>query len=198
PRKKYFWTLDIEVMLRRAYMNAKTRTDLTRALDHVQRISGFTRFVVMAHAKELGLSFCEPRPWSPEEIDFLQEHAGAMSKRAIAAKLGRTHYSVKGMASRLDLRLRVLDGYSRQDLCELLGTGIKQVCRWIENGWIKVENGRITEKSVTLFLRRHPEQYRLSRVDDAWYKGLLFPSFTASAFRNTHESGSRSQGQFSR
>jgi len=178
-------------------MNARTRTDLTGALDHVERISGFTRFVIMAHAKELGLSFCEPRPWSREEIDFLQEHVGSMSKRAIAAKLGRTHYSVKGMASRLDIRLRVLDGYSRQDLCELLGMGIKTVCRWIDNGWIKVEDGRITEKSITIFLRRHPEQYRLSRVDDAWYKGLLFPSFTTSAFMNAHEFCSRSPKRFS-
>jgi hypothetical protein len=27
------------------------------------------------------------------------------------------------------------------------------------------------------FLREHPEEYRLSRVDEAWYKGLLFQSF---------------------
>jgi hypothetical protein len=177
-RKKYFWTTTLDAMLRRAYMNAQNRVDLTAALDHIQRISGFTRFVIVAHAKELGLSFCEPHPWSPVEIAFLQEHMGSLSRRAIAVKLGRTSYSVKGKASRLDIRLRVLQGYSREDLSQLLGTGIKQVRRWIQSGWIKEEAGRTPERSIAAFLRRHPEQYRLSRVDDAWYKGLLFPSFS--------------------
>jgi hypothetical protein len=27
------------------------------------------------------------------------------------------------------------------------------------------------------FLRDHPEEYRLNRVDEAWFKGLMFPSF---------------------
>src|SRR5262249_30952374 len=92
-------------------------------------------------------------------------------------KLGRSVYSVKARASTLDISLRVVEGYSRQDLCQLLGAGVKEVRTWIQNGWIKLQGERITERSVISFLRRHPEEYQLSRVDEAWFKGLLFPSF---------------------
>jgi hypothetical protein len=27
------------------------------------------------------------------------------------------------------------------------------------------------------FLRDHPEEYRLNRVDETWFKGLMFPLF---------------------
>ena len=44
-------------------------------------------------------------------------------------------------------------------------------------GWLRVQQGRVTEPSIIKFLREHPEEYRLSRVDEAWFKGLLFPAF---------------------
>jgi hypothetical protein len=67
--------------------------------------------------------------------------------------------------------------YSQQDIEQLLGVGRRRVCQWIKNGWLQLLNGRVTEKSVAKFLRLHPEEYQLSRVDEAWFKGMLFPSF---------------------
>jgi len=67
--------------------------------------------------------------------------------------------------------------YSQQDVEELLGVGRKRVCQWIRNGWLQLLDGRVTEKSLEKFLRLHPEEYQLSRVDEAWFKGMLFPSF---------------------
>jgi hypothetical protein len=71
----------------------------------------------------------------------------------------------------------VSTNYSQQDLEQLLGVGRSRVCQWIKNGWLQLLNGRVTEKSVAKFLRLHPEEYQLSRVDEAWFKGMLFPSF---------------------
>jgi hypothetical protein len=48
---------------------------------------------------------------------------------------------------------------------------------WIKLGWLRVQDDRITETSMMKFLRDHPEEYRLNRVDEAWFKGLMFPSF---------------------
>lgn len=63
------------------------------------------------------------------------------------------------------------------DVQYLLGVGGRSIKKWIKLGWLRVQNDRITEASMVKFLREHPEEYRLNRVDETWFKGLLFPSF---------------------
>ena len=110
-------------------------------------------------------------------MKLLGELAGTLTKSAIARKLGRSYWSVKAQCSRLSIQSRLTSGYSRIDIQYLLGVGGRSTARWIKRGWLKLQNDRITEASVIKFLREHPEEYRLSRVDETWFKGLLFPSF---------------------
>jgi hypothetical protein len=84
---------------------------------------------------------------------------------------------VKAQVRKLGLSARVSGDYSQQDVEQLLGVGRKRVCQWISKGWLQLEDGRVTEKSLEKFLRLHPEEYQLSRVDESWFKGMLFPSF---------------------
>jgi hypothetical protein len=186
-RKKFFWTAELETRLRRIYQSASNRDELTRGLDYMQCLSGFTRVVIVTRAREMGLTYVERRLWTERELDFLRDNMGTLSKAAIAKQLRRSHYSVKARAALLGLFLRVLEGYSREELRQLIGVGSAEIRKWIQNGWIKIDQDRITENSVRLFLRQHPEKYKLSRVDEAWYKGLLFPSFGRSRYFESNE-----------
>lgn len=176
-RKRFFWTPELEARLRRLYADARSRSDLTGHLNHFERLTGFSRVVITTRARELGLGYVSRRVWTEGELEFLQEHAGSLSHSAIARRLRRSYYSVKARAAILGLRLRISEGYSQEDLRHLLGVGNAQIRKWIQSGWLKTKCGRVPEASVRAFLKQHPEKYKLSRLDEAWYKGLLFPSF---------------------
>jgi DNA-binding CsgD family transcriptional regulator len=176
PTRRFWWNPELDRQLRAVYQEAHTRRELTEGLNTFQRQSGFTRVVVLARATQLGLS-SDTRRWTPAEIEVLGDLAGTLSKSAIARKLGRSYWSVKAQCSRLCIQSRIISGYSRVDVQYLLGVGPRSTTKWIKLGWLKLHNDRITEASMVKFLREHPEEYRLSRVDETWFKGLLFPSF---------------------
>lgn len=191
--KRFVWTADLETRLTRIYQESKTREDLTAGLNHLQRFSGFSRIVITSRAGSLGLNHVRRRGWTSREIDFVQEHVGILSVSAIARRLQRSHYSVKAKVASLRLSLRVREGYSVEDIRTLLGVKVQRIHAWLEKDWLRVENRRVTEASVREFLISHPEEYKLNRVDEAWYKGLLFPRFGCSqTFRNELEGKSRS------
>jgi uncharacterized protein YijF (DUF1287 family) len=133
--------------------------------------------VILSRAEVLGLAFCAKRPWTEAEVESLREDLGTLSKSQIARRLGRSYYSVKVQVTKIGLSARVSVDYAQQDVEQLLGVGKKLVCQWIRHGWLHLQGGRITERSLEKFLRLHPEEYQLSRVDEAWFKGMLFPSF---------------------
>lgn len=173
-RKRFFWTKEFDARLRDSYTRASTREDLTASLDALQRLTGFPRFVILARAADLGLSFVRRRPWSDEEIHFVKSNAGRLSVRAIAARLSRTYYSVKAAIKSMELDGRVTHGYSVDELVRTFGVGKTTVDRWISKGWITRNEGRVTETSVLRFLRLRPHEYQLRRVDEVWFKELVF------------------------
>jgi hypothetical protein len=98
----------------------------------------------------------------------------------LAKHLGRSEYSVKAALKRLMLSARVSEGYSRSDLVELLGASPTSVRRWERLRWLVFGcYGRASETSVRRFLRMHPDQYQLSFVNEAWFKGLLFDAYNS-------------------
>src|SRR5216684_3651398 len=175
--KKFHWTPGLDEKLRRAYQRAQTRTDLTYNLHLIQRSCGFTRVVILNRAAVLGLAFGQRRSWTNEEMEILTELAGRTTIRAIAKKLSRTPASVKAKLRQLEISARVREGYTKDDLRLLLGVSAKSIRNWVDCGWLRVVNGRIPEPSVARFLRQHPDQYQLSRVEEAWFKGIVFPAF---------------------
>jgi hypothetical protein len=182
PNKKFVWTDQFDQLLVRTYQSCRNRQELSSGLNQIQRVTGFTRVVITSRAGALGLSFVNRRKWEEAELSFLQENAGTASPAAIARRLRRTHYSVKAKVAQLGLQLRVREGYSQDDLRILLGVGPARVREWIGKGWLKVEGNRVAERSIKQFLIHHPEEYKLNKVDEAWYKGTLFPLFG----RSTH------------
>jgi hypothetical protein len=173
-RKRFFWTKEFDGRLRDSYTRASTRSELTASLDALQRLTGFPRFVILARAADLGLSFLRRRPWSDEELHFLKSNAGRLSMKALAARLSRSYYSVKAAIRSTELDGRVTDGYSVDELARTFGVGKATIHRWIVRGWITRNEGRITETSVLRFLRFRPHEYQLRRVDEVWFKALVF------------------------
>lgn len=180
PRKRFVWTAELDALLVSAYRRARNREELSRSLSALQLRTGFTRVVILTRAVHLGLSFARRRLWTEEETALLESCAGRYSPASIARKLRRTFASVKAKAKELELSVRVSEGYSQADLAELLGASPTSIRRWCHSGWLPLIAGRIPEAAVARFLRLHPHEYQLRRVDEAWFKGLLFPAFNSA------------------
>jgi len=181
--RKFIWTIELDSILCRAYRNAHTRVELSTNLNNLQKSTGFTRNVILDRAVQLGLAFSTRRPWTAEEMQILEERAGQFTPKALAAKLNRTHASVKAKMKERGLSARVSEGYTQNDLRQLLGVSMRSMEKWLSLGWLRVVQERIPEATVIRFLRLHSEEYHLGRVDQAWFKGLLFPAFNSVAQR---------------
>jgi DNA-binding CsgD family transcriptional regulator len=179
-RHKFFWTPELDGILGRAYLYARSRAELSANLTNLERRCGFTRNVILGRAIQLGLSFSNRRPWTDEEVEVLQTYAGRQTPKALATKLNRTHSSVKAKLKELSLSARIREGYTQDDLRQLLGVSNRSIKDWLAWGWLRMVQNRIPEASVSRFLRLHSEQYHLGRVDQAWFKGLVFPAFNSA------------------
>ena len=180
PRKRFVWNTEFDTLLVSAYRRVQTREELSRSLTALQLRTGFTRVVILARAVQLGLSFSRRRPWTSEETALLQSMVGRYSPASIARMLRRTFASVKAKVKQLEISVRVTEGYSQADLAELFGASPTSIRRWCRVGWLPLVHGRVPEAAVVRFLRLHPHEYQLRRVDEAWFKGLVFPAFNSA------------------
>ena len=183
-RRKHVWTPQLDERLRRTYKSAHSREALSEGITRIQRLTSFPRSVIVSRAADLGLAIRRGRLWNSREIAALREEAGIRPVSVIARRLKRSYYSVKGELHRLQLSARMVDGYSQQDLQRLLGVSSKRVRQWIELHWLTIKDGRVPENEVVAFLKRHPNEYQLNRVEEAWFKGLVFPAFNSAKLHN--------------
>lgn len=121
------------------------------------------------------------RAWTSDEVNRLLGLATTAGRRTIARRLGRTEYSVKAELRKLRVSLRFRDGYSREDMAWVLGASPKTVRRWEQMRWLRAVDGRFPETIVRRFLVAHPEQYQLARVDEAWFKGMVFAGYNTAS-----------------
>lgn len=171
------WTPTLDQILRDGYVNSRKKSDLTRCISKVVELTGLSRFMVKDRARELGLSHDPRKAWTKAEIDYLEASAGSVSAFRMSKHLGRSYRSVVGRLTKLELRWSVTDGYANRDLAELLRVSEDTVCKWHRNGLIKrnAEN-RFPESTIVRFLKENPQEYDLRRVDQVWFKSLLFPN----------------------
>ena len=126
------------------------------------------------------------RPWTAAEKEIIERLVGKVSALTIAKRLKRTEASVMLKIKRMGLSRRVRNGYTMRDLEECLGEGHKKIQRWIENGWLRDRlqgthrhngNGRdihrFREADILDFIRRHPEELNLGKVDSIWFLDLV-------------------------
>lgn len=180
------------MILKRSYRTARDRNELIQNLSHIQRLTGFPRFAITGRASALGIARIKKQPWTPAEMSQLRELAGTCGRKAMAKRLGRSEYSVKAALKRLMLSARISEGYSRSDLVELLGASPTSVRQWERLRWLVFGcYGRASESCVRRFLKLHPDQYQLSFVNEAWFKGLLFESYNSAQYGRRERNSSR-------
>jgi hypothetical protein len=175
-RRKYVWTPALDAELRTIYATTNSRASLSAALRAFKTRMGWPRGPIAIRAVELGITVIK-KYWSPAELEFLRQNAGRRSMYFITAKLKRSMQGVRCQLQRMGLPTRFEDGYSISALAEVFGVSNRTVARWISRRWLRPDMGLVPETLVRKFLRQHAEEYDLRRVDQAWFKGMIFPSF---------------------
>jgi transposase-like protein len=175
--RKYQWTPDLREELKRAYRGRGS--ELSAALGRLASKTKWPRHALKYEAIRLGIVFADPRRfWRSEEVEYLAERLGSVGIRQVAKHLRRSVSSVEAKADRLGLSCRVREGYNMADLAQVFGVSRHQVQSWLRRGLFgrieQVQGNRVTEASVVRFLRKYPLDYSLRRIDEEWFKGLMF------------------------
>lgn len=158
------------------------RFEVSANLDRISTRAEIPKWVLKYEARKRGWRcVTSSRPWLPQEVRHLKEKLGCDSGRRIARDLNRTWLSVQVKAEELKLLDRVSQGYNIADLCECFGLHQARIERWARRGLLgKPERHgddsgdlRFTTSQVVRFARRHPHEYDLCRVNEAWFKALV-------------------------
>lgn len=123
----------------------------------------------------------ERHPWTDEDETRLRQYAGSASAQTIARRLRRSISSVANHAHRLELSMQIADGYSIRTLSEVFGVHHGRVEGWVKRGLLgKAQHGGrggmtwFPAANVVRFLRKCPSEYDLGRVDQVWFKSMMF------------------------
>lgn len=176
---RYAWTEERDQVLRERY---DPRVPGRGA--EIAESLGLPVWAVKRRAALLGLTHPQAkRDWSPQDIGFLEEHAGARHVSWIARRLGRTEGSVAMKLRHLQISGRVRVGYNLRGLTLCFGVDHNIVLRWVREG--KLQGRRIPgpgpsdqwkfkDTDILSFIREHPTTFRLDKVDQTWFLDFLF------------------------
>jgi hypothetical protein len=125
-------------------------------------------------------------PWTKEELETLERLLSKVSAATITKRLKRTETSVVMKIKALGHSRRVSEGYTMHDLEECLGEDQHKIQKWIANGWLRDRrqgnqrhdgNGhdihRFREKDILAFIKQHPQEINLGKVDHTWFLDLV-------------------------
>ena len=159
PYRRSEWSAEDLHLLQSGY--SEGRRGASRTIDAlVEKHPDWSRSVVSRKAKSFGLS--RPReneyqPWSADEVSELLSCEGFQMK-SIEERMTRTRDSVTSRLISLDRGAEFLAGFKTGDVMRLFRVQKATVRRLKRLGLLVSERGRITEKSVRLLCREHPEQ----------------------------------------
>jgi hypothetical protein len=188
PEKKWFWTEAMDACLVRTY----DPTVRGRSQEIARRLR-MPRWAVNRRAVALGLSRPKDRPWTAQEEAYLEGNFHHVSVKALARRLGRSPTAIKLKAKRLGLR-KYDEGYTASSLAEALGVDPHWVLARIRSGKLRASHRHtertaeqggdswlITDEAVVEFLREHPYDVDLRKVDSLWFMDLIAPYLQRSA-----------------
>ena len=125
------WTEEERAIVRRDYRGNNGSQKIADAL-------GVTKYAVKGQAQKLGIMRQKSPKWKNKEIKNLEELIHHKSVGQIAKILGRSQNAVKVKATRLELKMRVREGwYTKADVCAIVGEDHKKVQQWIDRGFLK-------------------------------------------------------------
>jgi len=182
---KYGWRPEFDEHLKAHYYGGLNRR--FRVLNRMVRLTGVPRWYIKRQAARLGLTMhFDRKPWAATEVDLLERLVGNVSTASIAKRLGRPENSVVTKLKRMGTSRRVREGYTMRDLELCLGEDHHKIARWIAAGWLR-DNGqgtrrhdgngkdihRIREEDILNFVRNHPQEFNLGKVDQTWFLDLV-------------------------
>lgn len=184
-RLKYTWRPEYDAYLKGHYYGGLKRR--FRVLSRMVRMTDLPRWYIKRQAARLGLTrHMDRRPWTPAEFDIVERLVGRVSTAKIAKRLGRPESSVVNKLKRMKTSRRVRDGYTMRELELCLGEDHHKISRWIVNGWLQDRlqgtrrrggNGndihRIREQDILNFIKNHPQEINLGKVDQTWFLDLV-------------------------
>ncbi len=178
-KREYKFTDYLLSELRLVYVTAKRKRDITAGITRLVGHTGWPRQVFWKQAVAMGLAHYSRRPWSAEDLAYLEEKLGKVSVSRIAKALKRSPRAVECRALELGRSRRLRAGYTASDLQQVFGVTPERVRRWMDRGLFgKVHHvaagHRIAEHNVAQFVRRAHGEYDLRRVDQDWYKAIAF------------------------
>ncbi len=184
-KPKYVWRTEYDAYLSTHYFGGLNRR--FQVLNQMIRLTGLPRWYVKRQAARLGLTLhMDRRPWTASEMNLLEKLAGRVSSATIAKRLHRPESSVVNKLKRMGTSRRVRNGYTMRELELCLGEDHNKINQWIKNGWLQDRlqgtrrhdgNGndihRIREKDILTFIRNHPQELNLGKVDQTWFLDLV-------------------------
>ncbi len=184
-KPKYVWRTEYDAYLRAHYFGGLNRR--FQVLNQMIRLTGMPRWYIKRQAARLGLTLHMDRtPWTAREMNLLEKLVGHISSATIAKRLHRPESSVVNKLKRIGNSRRVRNGYTMRDLELCFGEDHHKITQWIKNGWLQDRlqgtrrhdgNGndihRIREKDILTFIRNHPQEINLGKVDQMWFLDLV-------------------------
>ncbi len=182
---KYTWLAEHDAYLKRHYFGGLNRR--FQVLTRMVRMTGLPRWYIKRQVARLGLTMrTERKAWTRRELDLLEKLVGHVSSAMIGKRLQRPESSIVNKLKRMGTSRRVRDGYTMRDLELCLGEDHHKIACWIQNGWLEERlqrrrrhngNGsdihRIREKDIFNFIRNHPQEINLGKVDQTWFLDLV-------------------------
>lgn len=184
-RLKYIWRPEFDAFLKSQYYGGLNRR--FQVLNRMIRMTGMPRWYIKRQAARLGLTMkTDRKPWTQAELTLLERFVGRLSAATIAKRLRRPESSVVNKLKRLGTSRRVREGYTMRDLEQCLGEDHHKISAWIANGWLQDRlqgtrrhggNGsdihRILERDILRFIKAHPQELNLGKVDQTWFLDLV-------------------------
>jgi hypothetical protein len=184
-KARYLWRPEYEAYLRAHYHGGLNRR--FQVLNRMVRETGLPRWYIKRQAARLGLTMrIDRKPWAPVELDLLERLIGRVSTATIAKRLHRPESAVVNKLKRMGTSRRVREGYTMRDLELCFGDDHHKIAGWVKNGWLRDRlqgtrrhdgNGndihRIREKDVLNFIKSHPQEINLGKVDQTWFLDLV-------------------------
>jgi hypothetical protein len=178
---KYTFRSEFDAFLKSQYFGGLNRR--FQVLNRMVRMTGIPRWYIKRQAARLGLTMkMDRKPWTQAELNLLERLVGRLSAATIAKRLHRPESSIVNKLKRLGTSRRVREGYTMRDLEQCLGEDHRKISTWIANGWLRDRlqgtrrhdgNGRdihrIREKDILQFLKNHPQEINLGKVDQVWF-----------------------------
>jgi DNA-binding transcriptional MerR regulator len=152
-------------------------------IDRLCRTLGVPRHTLKHWAQVLGLARTANRlkPWTDQEVSYLESQYHRTHVDTIARKLGRSTTAVAQKAKRLGIR-KCGEGYTLHSLALAMGVDDHKVALWIDRGLLPASRRQtdrdrdvyfISEKAAREFIVEHPLEIDLRRADGLGLIDLL-------------------------